>query len=160
MITPKDIENKMFKVSFRGYNTEEVDDFLQEICDSYLEIYIENKKMREQISDARDETTPLAYTKMADRDDGRVKEAEEALKEAKYAIEKTESAAREVVDKVSKKLDENAKKLLDMHSELLAYKKEVASYLASKDDVVTEKLTPPCEDTEKLPCTEPGAEAK
>lgn len=160
MITPKDIENKMFKVSFRGYNTEEVDDFLQEICDSYLEIYIENKKLREQILVARDETRPIAYTKVADREVEREKEAEEALKEAKCAIEKAENASRDVVDKISKKLDENAQKLLDMHSELLAYKKEVTSYLASKDDVVTEKLTPSCEDTERIPCTEPGVDTK
>lgn len=160
MITPKDIENKMFKVSFRGYNIDEVDDFLQEICDSYLEIYIENKKLREQMMAVRDETRPLAYAKMADGQDERKKETEEALREAKYAIEKTESAAREVVDKISRKLDENAQRLLDMHSELLKYKEEVTSYMALKDDVVTEKLTPPCEDTEKMPSIEPEAELK
>ncbi len=154
MITPKDIENKMFKVSFRGYNTDEVDDFLQEICDSYLEIYIENKKLREQMLSARDETRPLAYTKVADKQSERAKETEEALKEAKYAIEKTESVAKEVVDKVSKKLDENARKLLDMHSDILKYKEEIESYLASKENEDTEKITNPCENTERIPCAE------
>ena len=154
MITPKDIENKMFKVSFRGYNTDEVDDFLQEICDSYLEIYIENKKLREQMLSARDETRPLAYTKVADKQSERAKETEEALKEAKYAIEKTESAAKEVVDKVSKKLDEDARKLLDMHSDILKYKEEIESYLALKENEDTEKITNPCENTERIPCAE------
>ena len=39
MITPREIEEKGFRMSFRGYNTDDVDDFLQEICDSYTVIY-------------------------------------------------------------------------------------------------------------------------
>ena len=34
MITPMDIENKEFKKGFRGYNEEEVDEFLDIVNDS------------------------------------------------------------------------------------------------------------------------------
>ncbi len=40
MLTPQDIENKVFKTSFKGYNTEEVDNFLQEVCDSFVELSV------------------------------------------------------------------------------------------------------------------------
>lgn len=49
MITPKDIETKMFKVSLRGYNISEVDDFLAEICDDYDKIYAENKELKKRV---------------------------------------------------------------------------------------------------------------
>lgn len=49
MITPKDIETKMFKISLRGYNVTEVDDFLAEICDDYDKIYAENKELKKRI---------------------------------------------------------------------------------------------------------------
>ena len=55
MVTPQDIAEKGFRISFRGYNTEEVDDFLQEIYDSYIEIYEANQKLNEttgRLSDA------------------------------------------------------------------------------------------------------------
>ena len=35
MLTPQDIENKVFKRGMRGYDVEEVESFLQEVCDSY-----------------------------------------------------------------------------------------------------------------------------
>ena len=55
MITPREIEEKGFRMSFRGYNTDDVDDFLQEICDSYTEIYESNRRLKEKtgrLSDA------------------------------------------------------------------------------------------------------------
>lgn len=155
MVTPKDIENKMFKVSFKGYNVNEVDDFLQEICDSYLEIYIENKKLKEQLLAVRDETKPLSYAKIQKQAEDRPKKVDAVLEEAQRAIEKAESSAKSVVDRVSKKLDENAQRLLDMHDEILKYKAEVASLVAKAADDITERMTPPCAETEEIPCVKP-----
>ena len=38
MITPLDIQNKEFNKSFRGYNSKNVDIFLDEIIDDYEKI--------------------------------------------------------------------------------------------------------------------------
>ncbi len=157
MVTPKDIENKMFKVSFKGYNVDEVDDFLQEICDSYLEIYIENKKLREQLLAMRDETKPLSYAKMPKQAAASAEMDAAALKEAKKVAEEAQSAARSMAEKVSKKLDEDAQRLLDMHKEVLKYKEEVSAFISASDEVVTEKLTPPVTDTEEIPCVKSRA---
>ena len=35
MLTPVDIHNKEFSRSFRGYNQDEIDDFLDEIVNDY-----------------------------------------------------------------------------------------------------------------------------
>lgn len=48
MITPVDLENKEFKKSFRGYDTEEVEAFLGELVKDYGRIYRENAGMKDK----------------------------------------------------------------------------------------------------------------
>ena len=49
MITPADIHNKVFKKGFRGYNEEEVDDFLDQIINDYEALYRENNHLKEEL---------------------------------------------------------------------------------------------------------------
>ena len=49
MLKPIDIHNAEFKRSFRGYNQEEVDDFLDRIVSKYEDLFKENQAMHEQI---------------------------------------------------------------------------------------------------------------
>ena len=48
-ITAMDINNKEFKKVLRGYNVDEVHDFLDEVSDEYENIYKENSTLRERI---------------------------------------------------------------------------------------------------------------
>jgi len=48
-ITPMDIEQQEFSRSFRGYNEEEVDDFLDKIVKDYEELINENVRLNEEI---------------------------------------------------------------------------------------------------------------
>ena len=41
-LTPMDIKNKEFKRAMRGYNPDEVDEFLDEICEEYETVFKEN----------------------------------------------------------------------------------------------------------------------
>lgn len=47
-LTPVDIHNKEFSRSFRGYNEEEVNDFLDQIIKDYELLIKENKRLREE----------------------------------------------------------------------------------------------------------------
>ena len=49
MLTPLDIHNKEFKRSFRGYNEEEVDEFLDQVVKDYETNYQENIELRETV---------------------------------------------------------------------------------------------------------------
>ena len=49
MITPVDIENKEFKKGFRGYNEEEVDDFLDSVKEDFENLYRENLDLKEKL---------------------------------------------------------------------------------------------------------------
>lgn len=49
MLTPLDIHNKEFKKGFRGYNEEEVDDFLDQVVRDYESLYRENIELKETV---------------------------------------------------------------------------------------------------------------
>jgi len=49
MLTPLDIHNKEFKRSFRGYNEDEVDEFLDRVVKDYEQLYRENIDLKETI---------------------------------------------------------------------------------------------------------------
>lgn len=48
-ITPNEISNKEFKRGFRGYDMDDVDEFLEQIVDDYEKIYKENISLKEKI---------------------------------------------------------------------------------------------------------------
>ncbi|HMM20393.1 MAG TPA: DivIVA domain-containing protein [Selenomonadales bacterium] len=49
MLTPLDIHNKEFKKGFRGYNEEEVDEFLDQVVKDYEKLYRENIELKETL---------------------------------------------------------------------------------------------------------------
>ena len=49
MISPADIHNKVFKKGFRGYDEEEVDDFLDQIINDYEALFRENNQLKEEL---------------------------------------------------------------------------------------------------------------
>lgn len=49
MLTPLDIHNKEFKRSFRGYNEEDVDEFLDRIVKDYERLYQDNIELKETV---------------------------------------------------------------------------------------------------------------
>ena len=49
MLTPIDIQRQDFEVKLRGYNADEVDDFLDLVGKDYEKLYRENSELKEQI---------------------------------------------------------------------------------------------------------------
>lgn len=46
--TPLDIQQQQFKTKFRGYDQQEVHDFLEQLADSFESLLAENEKLREK----------------------------------------------------------------------------------------------------------------
>ena len=49
MLTPMDIHDHQFKKSFRGYNENEVDDFLDKIVEDFEKLLRENERLKNQV---------------------------------------------------------------------------------------------------------------
>jgi cell division initiation protein len=111
-ITPMDIEQQEFSRSFRGYNEEEVDDFLDKIVKDYEELINENVRLNEEIEKMKERLKEfseleaslrgalLNAQKSAEEMKGRVEN------EAKVMVKKAEIEAEVIKQKASKKEDE------------------------------------------------------
>ncbi|WP_027406303.1 DivIVA domain-containing protein [Anaerovibrio sp. RM50] len=49
MLTPVDIHNQDFKISFRGYDRDEIDDFLDQVVNDYEKLFRENSQLKKEI---------------------------------------------------------------------------------------------------------------
>lgn len=55
MLKPLDFHNTEFTRTFRGYNEEEVDEFVTKIVSHYESLYQENKRLQEEIQNLQEE---------------------------------------------------------------------------------------------------------
>lgn len=72
-VTPVDIQQKEFRLAFRGYNERDVDQFLDEVTEEVARLHAENKRLREEVSFKR--TAPF--------DRGGVGEADAIVRQAR-----------------------------------------------------------------------------
>ena len=110
-ITPMDIEQQEFSRSFRGYNEEEVDDFLDKIVKDYEELINENIRLNEEIEKIQEKlkefgeieeslrSALLNTQKSSEEMKGRIE------KEAKVIIEKAEMEAKALKQQVFQRED-------------------------------------------------------
>ena len=115
-LTPMEIHNKEFSKAFRGYNEEEVDEFLDEIVVDYERLYKENLDFKDRVAMLSDEIRHY-------------KAVEDTLKETLVTAQK---AADDVVENSKKKAEliiqeaENAhKEVLDIYKEIEEKKKQL-----------------------------------
>ncbi|WP_366921449.1 DivIVA domain-containing protein [Metallumcola ferriviriculae] len=114
MLTPLDIGEKEFRRSIRGYNEEEVDNFLDKVLKDYEQLYKENLRlkqefaeMEESLSHYRDlegtlnKTLVLAQETADELRKNAEKEAEMLYNEARFKGEKIVSAAEAQTAKIN-----------------------------------------------------------
>ena len=53
-IRPIDVRRKEFRNGFRGYDANQVDDFLDAVADEFERTYTENARLREEVSSLRE----------------------------------------------------------------------------------------------------------
>ena len=135
MITPREIEEKGFRMSFRGYNTDDVDDFLQEICDSYTEIYESNRRLKEKtgrLSDAVGQYKSMEDT-LSDALNVAGKSADEieedANGKAEQIIRNAELTAQSIIGGAEQKIAEEQYRYENIKREIEIYKAKIIELL-------------------------------
>lgn len=82
-IRPVDVRRKEFKNSLRGYDANQVDDFLDSVADEFERIYSDNSRMREEISNLRERLDQFEKLEASIRD--ALVHAEQAAKDLREA---------------------------------------------------------------------------
>lgn len=110
-ITPMDISNKEFKKGLRGYNPEEVDEFLDEIVENYEELYKENGLLKEKVSALSEKIEH--YGKIENT-------IQNTLLLAQNAAEQAKNSAKKESDLLVRNANDTAQKILDKaHSDVI-----------------------------------------
>ena len=130
-----DIEQQEFGRSFRGYNEEEVDDFLDKIVKDYEELIKENAKLKEEIDRMKDRlkefseieetlrSALLNTQKSADEIKDRVEN------KAKLIVEKAEKEAEVIIQKASQREDEAKNEINNLRRYKFIFKERFRSML-------------------------------
>ena len=103
-LTPMDINNKEFKKGLRGYNADEVDEFLDEVVDNYEELYKENANLKEKIANLNEKVEH--YSKIETT-------IQNTLLLAQNAAEQAKNSAQKEAELMVKNANETAQKLTD-----------------------------------------------
>ncbi|MGF0108245.1 DivIVA domain-containing protein [Clostridium sp. SGI.024] len=115
-LTPIDISNKEFKKGFRGYDSEEVDEFINEIIENYEELYKENSRLKENLSRVNEKLEH--YVKIENT-------IQNTLLLAQNAAEQARETSQKESDMILKNANEVAKKILDKaHNDVVSINDE------------------------------------
>ena len=145
MISPLDIENKRFtRQTIKGYNTDEVDEFLDDLTADYEKIYKENKENKELLEKLQ-------------RDLEHYKNIEATLKDtlvmAQLTAEEVKNVAKQQADQIINEAKANAEKeamslensinlkkkeLEDINKQFEVYKAKMESLLISQLELLKE----------------------
>lgn len=112
-ITPQDIQAKQFHTRMRGFDMDEVDNFLETVAEEFLVLSMENKQLQEKIAGMEKElanyrnkeqafqSAILSAQRISDEMQAKSKrEAEEIVATATKTAEETEERVRREVDEL------------------------------------------------------------
>lgn len=92
-LTPQDIQSQQFTVRFRGFDIDEVDNFLEKVADDFLTLIQENKQLKERLEELS----------------GHLK----TYREQERSFQKAIVSAQQIVDTMKEQSRQEAKQIVD-----------------------------------------------
>jgi len=127
MLTPLDIHNKEFKKSFRGYNEEEIDEFLDQVVKDYEKLYRDNIELKEAMDRVSSKLEHFQH--MENTLHSTLVIAQETAEEVKLNAKKeTELILKEAEIRSLKLTEEAYSKVRKMNTEYEELKKQTQVY--------------------------------
>jgi cell division initiation protein len=135
-ITPLDIEHKEFKKSLQGYAREEVDQYLDEVAESFELEITERGKLEAELSDLRERVAHFDAIKetlqntlvLAQRTADEVKA--NAHKETDLIKQRAKLEVNDELQEMRHKLDEAKSELARMNDQVATVKHDLRSFLS------------------------------
>ena len=138
MLTPLDLENVAFGRSFRGYNDEEVDNFLEQVAGDYEKIFKENQRLKEEFSQLQKELEHYQNLEqtlnntmvLAEKTAEEVKR--NAQKEADLLFKEARVKADEIISEAEKKAEETYRRYAELQEASRNFKIKFCSFLEAQ----------------------------
>lgn len=137
-ITPNDIQKKQFERAFRGYEIEDVDDFLDQIARDLEQLMRENTDLKDQVEQLKEKNK--SYQKMEETMHNAIVVAQETAEEVKQNAKREAELIKKEAERDAKQVLEDSRcrisKLLVEHEELLkrarVFKMRFRSFMESQ----------------------------
>ena len=137
-LTPMDIHNKEFNRSFRGYNEDEVDQFLDDVVDDFEKLYKDNIELRDRLNSLAEQVnqfrtmektlkeTLVTAQKTADE------VIEVAQKKSELIIQEAEEKARQIREEAEKAVIEANREHFEIKRQIKMLKSNIRSLLEAQ----------------------------
>lgn len=141
MITPMDIENKEFKKGFRGYNEDEVDEFLDRVKEDFENLYRENLDLKEKIKLYQEQVSRYKTIEKTLNDTLITAQAaakdtcEAANKKAKMTVDEAELKAKQITENCREQIDTLRKEYDDLVKNFKRFRNRFKSLI--KEEIET-----------------------
>lgn len=164
-LTPLDIHHKEFHRAIRGYNEEEVDDFLDEVAEEFERLFKENIDLKEQIEKAKERAGQFEDLQSTIQNVliTAQKSADEVLAQAKRDAEQiirdAEVKARGLIEEASRGKESLEARFSDLKNAEREFREQFKSMLESYLRLVEGEMARP-ETSYQIPESSPAQEAE
>jgi len=142
MLSPLDIHNKDFSKSFRGYNTDEVDGFFDQVIKDYETFYRENMELKETVERLKGklehyqsmETTLHSTLMIAQETAEEVKL--NAKKEIELSSKEAEVRAHKLIEEASAKVRKMAGEYEDLKKQAQVFRTRMKTLLQAQMEIL------------------------
>lgn len=123
MLTPNDIENRVFKKSkMKGYDIDDVEDFLEELLTDYESLYKENSELKDKIGAMQESVS--YYKSVEEGINKTIENAQSTADNLKEVAKREAEAIRQEAEAEVKNHLEDLKQEIRRKEELLEEKKK------------------------------------
>lgn len=148
-ITPMEINNKEFKKAFRGYDIDDVDDFLDQVVEDYEKLYKENNALREKLGTISEKLEH--YTKIEATLQNTLVLAQGAAdqakansqKEAELIIKNANDTAQKIIDQAHTEVVKITGQYEKIKQEFQLFKSRYKTFIQTQLDLLSEIDTVP-----------------
>ena len=145
MLTPNDIENKVFKKSkMKGYDIDDVEDFLEQLLADYEALYKENAEIKDKFNAMQES---ISYYKSVEEGINKTienaqstadKMKEVAKREAETIKQEAEADARRHIEELNNEIRRKEELLEDKKKQMQIYRIRVSSMLEAQLKILNE----------------------
>jgi len=142
VLTPLDIHNKEFKRAIRGYDADEVDEFLDEIIKDYEHLYKDNLNLKDQIESIQEniaryrELEDTLHNTMILAQQTAEEVKKNAEKEAELIIRNAKQKAEEIVLKAKEDIIELKNEYKELQKTVQQFKAQFKAFLLAQLELV------------------------
>ena len=126
-LTPQDIQSQQFHVRFRGFDVDEVDDFLEKIAEDYLTSIQENKQLKERLEEMKKDLSTYR---------GQEKSFQKAFVSAQQIADQMKEESKKEAAEILEQASREAERLIaDTHQEISDLEQQLDQLKAQKNAI-------------------------